>query len=54
MVRLGKESGLHSFEQVTTAVPMVVTALWAMTKIKVTHGDPDLDRPPPCCGQQAG
>lgn len=52
MVRLGKESGLHSFEQVTITFPMVVAALQAVMRIKVTSGDPDLDCLPPRCGHR--
>lgn len=43
MVRLGKESGLHSFEQVTVTFSILVTALYAGMRIKVTNSDPDLD-----------
>lgn len=46
MVRLGKESGLHSFEQVTGIFPILVSALHAVMKIKLAHSDPDLDSPP--------
>uniref|UniRef100_A0A452RLS7 Long-chain-fatty-acid--CoA ligase n=1 Tax=Ursus americanus TaxID=9643 RepID=A0A452RLS7_URSAM len=47
MVKLGKQSGLHSFEQVNITFPILVTTLHAMLKIKLTHGDPDLHSPLP-------
>lgn len=49
MVRLGKQSGLHSFEQVNIPFPILVTTLHAVLKITLTQGDPDLDPPPPAC-----
>lgn len=45
MVKLGKESGLHSFEQVTITFPILITVLHAVMRIKLTHSDPDLDSP---------
>ena len=43
MVRLGQESGLHSFEQVTVTFSILVTALYVGMEIKATDGDPKLD-----------
>lgn len=43
MLRLGKESGLHSFEQVTVTFSILVTALYVGMKIKTADGDPNLD-----------
>lgn len=47
MVKLGKQSGLHSFEQVNITFPILVTTLHAVLKIKLTRGDPDLHSPLP-------
>lgn len=45
MVRLGKEGGLHSFEQVTVTFSILVNVLYVGMKIKVSDGDPNLDSP---------
>ena len=45
MVRLGKEGGLHSFEQVTVTFSILVMVLYVGMKIKVTDGDANLDSP---------